>query len=175
MPSFSLDQSQKKQVILRTQYFIELANMYYKIQLSDIDIKFDLKGRTSGMFMVKRREVCIRYNEIIFSAYFEDSLLNTVAHEVAHYVIYSLHGMRRVKPHGAEWQQVMNVFGVKPEVTSCYDISALPLRRQRQHEYSCGCMIHNLSTTRHNKVQRKIAVYKCRKCRQSLRWKQIRS
>ncbi len=70
MKVFSLDQSQKKQVIAQTQYYIELANHLFELDLSMIDIYFDLKGRASGMFVVKYEQTCIRYNEIIFSEYF---------------------------------------------------------------------------------------------------------
>jgi len=170
MLSFSLNQSQKNQVIAKTQFYIELASKLLQLQIANIEIMFDLKGRSSGMFVVKKNKPCIRYNEIIFSHYFNDNLENTVAHEVAHYIVYRVHGMRNVKPHGVEWQQVMVLFDVKPEVTSSYDTSALPLRRQAQHRYCCVCMTHQLSTTRHNKVQNNRAIYKCRKCRQSLRW-----
>jgi len=170
MQSYSLDQSQRNKVIAKTQFYIELANKQLQLQIDSIEIMFDLKGCSSGMFVVKQDRQYIRYNEIIFSHYFDDNLNNTVAHEVAHYVVFCLHGIRKVKPHGIEWKQVMALFEVKPEVTSSYDTSILPLHRQKQHRYSCACMTHQLSTTRHNKVQGKKAVYKCRKCRQSLRW-----
>lgn len=168
MSQFYLNQSQINQVEQQTAHYIELANQQLQLNLSNIPIDFDLKGRTSGMFVVTRDMIRIRYNQIIFSKYFDDTLINTVAHEVAHYVVHSIWGINRVKPHGKEWQQVMAVFGVKPEVTSCYDVSDLPLHRQKQFKYSCGCMIHKLSTTRHNKVQKKKAVYKCRNCLQTL-------
>ncbi len=170
MNNFLLSQSQKQQVIEKTAYYIEQANRQLDLQLTDIFIKFDLKGRASGMFVVKQNEIYIRYNEIIFSQYFDDALINTVTHEVAHYVVHSIWGIKKVKPHGKEWQQIMALFEVKPDVTSDYDISNLPLRRQAQYEYRCDCMSHQLSTTRHNKVQMKKAIYKCRKCMQSLRW-----
>lgn len=168
MKSFTLTPEEKNQVINRTDYYIDLANKQYQLKLASIQIKFDLKGSTSGMFVVRGDQVFIRYNEVIFSQYYDDSLFNTVAHEVAHYVVYKMWGARKVKPHGKEWKQVMTEFGVKPDVKGSYDISALPLHRQAQHDYTCGCMMHQLSTTRHNKVQRKKAVYKCRKCQQSL-------
>jgi len=120
------------------------------------------------MFVVTPELIRIRYNQIIFSRYFEDSLINTVAHEVAHYVVYSVWGIKKVKPHGKEWKKIMALFGVEPDVTSNYDVKDLPLHRQKQFKYTCGCMVHQLSTTRHNKVQKKKAVYKCRKCLQSL-------
>lgn len=168
MSRFLLNHSQIAQVEEQTAYYIALANQHLHLNLSKIKIDFDLKGRTSGMFVVTANLVRIRYNQIIFSQYFEDALVNTVAHEAAHYVVYSIWGIKKVKPHGKEWQQVMALFGVKAEVTSNYDVKDLPLHRQKQFEYSCGCMNHQLSTTRHNKVLKKKAVYKCRKCSQAL-------
>lgn len=170
MLSFTLDQSQKNAVIAQTQHYINLANQQLQLNLSDIPILFNLKGCSSGMFVVKKNNIYIRYNEIIFSQYFKDNLDNTVAHEVAHYVVYGLSGPKKVKPHGIEWKRVMKLFNIKAEVTSSYDISDLPLQRQKQHHYTCGCMSHQLSTTRHNKIQKNTAVYKCRQCRQALRW-----
>ena len=169
MKTFSLTKAQKNQVISQTRYYIDVANQQHDLNLTEIKVKFDLKGRTSGVFMVRNGDTCIRYNEIIFSQYYDDSLVNTVAHEVAHYVVHSIWGRKRVKPHGKEWQQVMTMFDVKPDVTSQYDVSGFPLHRQTQHNYTCGCMTHQLSTTRHNKVQSKKAIYKCKKCLLSLR------
>jgi len=173
MHTFKLSPRQIQQVYDKTDHYIQFANLKLSLQLSDIAVKFDLKGRTSGMFVVKHNEMYIRYNEVIFSRYFEDNLVNTVAHEVAHYVVHGMYGLRKVKPHGQEWKQVMRLFDVKPEVTSQYDVSMLPLHRQKLHNYSCACMTHQLSTTRHNKVQKNRAVYKCRKCLQPLRWKSL--
>ncbi len=161
---FSLSCTQKEQIINRTLHYISLANQRFQLKLQLIDIIFDLKGRSSGMFVVKQGTAYIRYNEIVFSKYFEDAVINTVAHEVAHYVVHALWGSGKVKPHGQEWKQVMAVFGVAADVTSDYDISDLPLKRQMYFSYQCDCMQHQLSTTRHNKVQRKKAIYKCRKC-----------
>lgn len=170
LPQFSLSKTQKEQVIERTNAYIKIACKSLNINLVSIDVRFDLSGKSSGMFVVRQGKAYIRYNEIIFSSYFEDSITHTVAHEVAHYVVYSMHKWNRVKPHGAEWQSVMAMFGVPADVTSKYDISLLPLKQQRRHGYVCDCMSHQLSTTRHNKVQNKKTVYHCKKCMQPLRY-----
>lgn len=167
---FSLSKTQKDQVIDRTNAYIETACASLNLKLASIDVRFDLSGKTSGMFVVRHGKAHIRYNEIIFSRYFEDSIVNTVAHEVAHYVVYSTHKWKRVKPHGVEWKSVMTLFGVPADVTSKYDISLLPLKQQRRHDYMCGCMKHQLSTTRHNKIQNKKTAYHCKKCMQPLRY-----
>jgi len=170
LPQFSLSKTQKEQVIENTNAYIQAACKSLSINLASIDVRFDLSGKSSGMFVVRQGKAHIRYNEIIFSSYFEDSITNTVAHEVAHYVVYSMHKWKRVKPHGAEWKSVMAMFGVPADVTSKYDISLLPLKQQRRHGYVCDCMSHQLSTTRHNKVQNKKTVYHCKKCMQPLRY-----
>ena len=168
---FSLNQAQKNKVIEQTKAYIDIANRELNLNLMSINVRFDLRGKSSGMFVVRQGEVYIRYNEIIFSSYYDDSLINTVAHEVAHYVVYAKSPRRRVKPHGEEWKSVMAIFGVAPEVTSKYDISLLPLRQQQRHEYHCACMTHQLTTTRHNKIHKKRVVYHCKKCLQPLKFR----
>ena len=170
LAQFSLSAEQKEQVIQSTNAYIKMACDSLNLKLATIDVRFDLTGKSSGMFVVRQGKAYIRYNEIIFSSYFEDSIVNTVAHEVAHYVVYVTQRWERVKPHGAQWKAVMSLFGVPPEVTSKYDISLLPLKQQRRHGYRCDCMSHQLSTTRHNKVQNKKTVYHCKKCMQPLKY-----
>jgi len=169
MTDFSLTPHQKQYIVERTIYYTRLANQLMALNLPQIDVYFDLCGRASGMFVARLSEVYIRYNEIVFSRNFEDAAINTVGHEVAHYVVYSICGGRKVKPHGREWKYVMSLFGLEPEVTSSYDVSELPLKQQKRHDYTCGCMTHQLSTTRHNRVQLKKRVYRCRLCQQPLR------
>lgn len=169
MCSFSLDETQKQAVGEQTQHFIEEANRLMDLNLPEISVRFDLKGKSSGMFVVRQHQPFIRYNEMIFSEYYADALINTVAHEVAHYVVFSVWGLKKTKPHGAEWKQVMMMFGLKPEVTSSYEVEHIPLQKQRRFEYACVCMTHQITTTRHNKVQAGRAVYSCRKCREPLK------
>lgn len=165
-----LNEHQLQSVIDTTHRYIDESNRRLDLKLPYIPVRFDLKGKASGMFVVRRGEKFIRYNEIIFSHYLEDSLLNTTAHEVAHYVVYELYGRRRVKPHGREWKQVMHMLGVRPEVTSRYDLSGLPLRQQQQFLYQCQCRLHQLTATRHNRVQAHRAIYHCRSCLKPLKF-----
>lgn len=170
---FSLSPSQQQQVIDNTDFYIEQANQLLDLQLPAIPVKFDLRGKSSGMFVYRHsgryREHWIRYNPVIFSQYFDHALQHTVGHEVAHYVAYAISQGRRIKPHGKEWREIMALFRLPAEVTSRYDISELPLRQQRRHRYACSCREHELTTTRHNKILNGSAVYSCRLCRQPLR------
>jgi SprT protein len=170
---FTLSTSQQQQVIDKTDFYIERANQLLNLQLPAIPVKFDLRGKSSGMFVYRRKgwrsQHWIRYNPIIFSQYFEHALQHTVGHEVAHYIAYAVSRGRKIKPHGKEWCEIMALFDLPAEVTSRYDVSELPLRQQRRHRYGCACREHELSTTRHNKILRGTAIYSCQLCHQPLR------
>ncbi|WP_235898718.1 SprT family zinc-dependent metalloprotease [Parahaliea maris] len=125
---------------------------------------FDLRGRSAGMFRSDGRRSWIRYNPWIFAKYYRENLEDTVPHEVAHYIVHTLYQRRRVAPHGREWRAVMDLLGVAPTVTFDRDLSDIPQRRQRTHPYRCACRDHELSTTRHNRVQRGTGRYLCRYC-----------
>lgn len=169
----SLSPSQQQQVIDKTTFYIDQANQLLDLKLAEIPVRFDLRGKSSGMFVYRRSgrnsEYWIRYNPIIFAHYFDHALQHTVGHEVAHYVAYVLSRGRKIRPHGKEWAEVMALFQLPAEVTSRYDISELPLRQQRRHRYACGCREHQLTTTRHNKILRGAAIYSCQLCHQPLR------
>jgi len=135
-------------------------------------VLFDLKGRSAGMYRVAGHRRVIRYNPYLFAKYPQDNLAVTVPHEVAHYVTDVLFGLRRVRPHGAEWQAVMRAFEADASRTADYDLTGIPVRTQRRFGYRCACFVHQLSTRRHNQVRRGAARYYCRACGEELRYDQ---
>lgn len=159
---------QRAQVQEHTRHYIALAEQLFAKTFSGVDIVFDLSGHTAGMYKVVGRRRCIRYNPWIFSKYFDENLVGTVPHEVAHYAIDQLYGLRRVKPHGGEWQALMAEFGADAGVTFDLDLSGIPRRRQSRHRYVCPCQEHEVSTTRHNRMLRGKAVYHCLNCQGKL-------
>ncbi len=167
---YQLSDLQKQQVIDRTHALIEHLTQQLGISLSPLPVYFDLKGRTCGMYVSTAAARYIRYNEIIFSEYFDDSLHHTTAHEVAHYAVHMSHPRKRLKPHGVEWKAMMHRLGVPAEVSSRYALDDLPLHRQQRHVYHCQCQQHEISSTRHNRVQSGRAVYNCRACLSPLRY-----
>jgi len=147
-----------------TGRFIDLAQELLERRFEPVPIHFDLRGNAAGMFKVNRRERWIRYNPWLFAKYFNENLQGTVPHEVAHYIVHEVYGSRRVKPHGVEWQALMDAFGADPEVTFRLDMEGIPRRRQRSHPYRCPCREHEISTTRHNRVLAGRGEYCCRSC-----------
>ena len=158
-----IGQAQRREVVAMTEHYIGEAETVLECSFERIPVLFDLRGRAAGMFRVHGRERVIRYNPWIFAKYFEENLHDTVAHEVAHYIVHEVFG-HRAKAHGEEWQALMVCFGANPSATFDLDLSDIPQRRQATHPYHCGCQLHEISTTRHNRIRRGKGRYHCRYC-----------
>lgn len=163
-----LTASQQQRVVDRTHACILQAAALYQRQFPFIPIRFDLGGVAAGQFRWQGlwRPCVIRYNPWVFAADFEYHFTDTVAHEVAHYLVHRLHGAH-TRPHGPEWKQVMRTLGVIPKATGHYSLSGVPVRRQQRHSYRCACRTHQLSSTLH-KRQQQGRRYACKLCRAPL-------
>jgi SprT protein len=154
-----LDPRQQDAIRALTDARVAEAGRLFGRAFAPVPVRFDLRGRAAGQFRFRcqggARDCLIRYNPWVFAADLEHHQSDTVAHEVAHYIVHLLHP--RAKPHGREWKELMRRFG------------ATPLRQQRRHTYRCACpgLVHSLSTTRHRRIQRG-AAYLCRGCRTPL-------
>jgi SprT protein len=174
-----LSAEQQQIVIDETISYIKQAIDLFNIRDKAVDIIFDLKGRSAGMYRVKinrglvfsRQQRAIRYNPYIFSKYFDDNFATTIPHEVAHYVTDIIYGLKNIKPHGREWKEVMDAFGANASVTADYDLAGLPLKRQAVFTYQCACREHQLSATRHNKITKRRYQYTCNYCKHPLHQK----
>ena len=164
MPIEPIDAGRQQMVLQATESCLRRAGAICRSDFAPIPVTFDLYGRCAGMYRVRHGQRSIRYNPYLFAKYFQDNLEVTVPHEVAHYVTDVLHGLHRVRPHGAEWRAVMRLLGAEPRAFADYDLSGVPVRRQRRFDYACGCTTHRLTAQRHNKVHRGEACYRCRRC-----------
>lgn len=147
-----------------TRFYLDEAGRIFGRRFRRIPVLFDLSGTTAGMFKLQGKRGVIRFNPWIFAKYFDENLRDTVPHEVAHYVVHEVYGDRRIKPHGPEWQDLMARFGADAGVTFDLDLEGIPRRQQRTHPYRCDCRLHDLSSTRHNRVQRGRGRYQCVVC-----------
>lgn len=60
----------------------------------------------------------------------------------------------------------MIYLGAEPETTHGFDVSDIPVRRQRRFLYRCGCQDHQISSTRHYRLLRNPeAKYVCKRCK----------
>lgn len=159
-----IGQAHRREVIAATGHYVQRAGAIYSRRFREVPVLFDLSGRTAGMFKLVGRRGWIRYNPWIFAKYYAENLSDTVPHEVAHYIVHELYGTRGVKPHGRQWRSVMEHFGADQGVTFNLDLEGIPQRQQRTHPYRCGCRVHDVSSTRHNRVLRGVGCYHCRLC-----------
>ena len=136
----------------------------HRARLPDPVIRFDLRGQAAGQVRWHQPGGCeIRYNLDIARRHQHDFLARTVPHEVAHLLTVACHG--RTSPHGPEWRAMMQYLGVS-NPTRCHDYSVDEdlVRRQRRWRYQCACRGHQLSTTRHKRIQRGTTIYRCSIC-----------
>lgn len=159
-----IGRAQRSEVEQRTEEFIVRAESIFARRFDRVPVLFDLRGRAAGMFKVVGRHRMIRYNPWIFAKYFDENLRDTVPHEVAHYIVHEVYPRRATKPHGQAWKSLMASFGADPGVTFNLNLDGVPQRSQRKHRYYCGCQVHAVSTTRHNRIQARRVRYHCCKC-----------
>jgi SprT protein len=159
-----ITEQQQAQVIAATNRCIGQASAIYGREFKTLPVDFDLSGRCAGMYQVRGAVRRIRFNPWLFAKYFQDSIGDTVTHEVAHYIVDSLYGLKRVKPHGSEWKKVMRDLGAVPRATGNYDLSGIPTRQYQRFAYSCGCRTHQLTIMRHRKIVKRRAKYLCQFC-----------
>lgn len=155
---------QQREVLARTEMFIRQAESIFNRRVARVPVLFDLKGRSAGMFKTLGKQRFIRYNPWIFAKYYEENLRDTVPHEVAHFIVHEVYPKRGTKPHGWQWRELMARFGADAGVTFDRDLDGVPQRSQRSHRYFCGCQVHEVSTTRHNRAQRRRVRYHCLRC-----------
>jgi SprT protein len=141
----------------------------HRARLPDPVIRFDLHGQAAGQMQWRRgARPVLRYNLDIAQHHHEDFLAQTVAHEVAHLITAACHGQTR--PHGSEWRAVMRHLGIaNPQRCHQYAVDETAVRRQRRWAYECNCRGHELSTTRHKRIQTGSSRYHCRQCGAALR------
>jgi SprT protein len=160
----SVNHEQQTQVINETARYIRLAGVLLQRPFAVIPVLFNLKGLAAGMYRVNRQVRCIRYNPYIFARYFDENFATTIPHEVAHYISDQLHGSRHIKPHGAEWRELMQMFGADTSRTALFDLEGLPARVYRRFAYQCDCNTWQLTSRRHNRIILDRVRYHCRRC-----------
>lgn len=131
-------------------------------------VEYDLAGEVAGWAI---GPYLIRINTQLLHDNWEEMLNVTVPHEVAHCVVSQLWGNTttkgfRVRGHGPQWQYIMNLLGLPAK--RCHSMDTTKVRNhKRNYRYACGglfCKPHNLTLTRHNKIQKKGAEYTCTTC-----------
>jgi SprT protein len=140
-----------------------LASQYFAVELPRPKIRFDLRGQSAGQACTREGgNWLIRYNAGLLERHPREFLAQTVAHETAHLVTFSLFGPG-IAPHGREWRTIMALFGAPPQRCHRYNVEGLQTRQLRRYDYRCACSSHRLTSIRHNRI-RSGQTYLCRRC-----------
>lgn len=145
--------------------FLELKRLcidIFQIDISDIKLSINLKGKAAGKYYPSKRE--IHLNRYLLATHPFDMLNKILIHEIAHHIAYLLHG-KKIKPHGTEWKNICKKLGYEPEVY--HNLPVQKSRELRRFKYRCGCSNHLITSIRHNRIQKGIA-YFCKKCKKRL-------
>ena len=164
----TLNSQEEDLVVDEVDRYLDLVAHEFDVRLPRIRVRFDLIGNTVGMYCKQRGERSIRFNSYAFAKYWQESLDDTVPHEVAHYVSDMMFDCRYIKPHGREWQSIMHFFGVEPKTRCHFDLSDIPKRQMKRFAYECSCGNHQLTVIRHKRILSGKRRYFCRACRGEL-------
>jgi SprT protein len=125
------------------------------------EVRLNLRGRAAGQWRVRDGVELLRFNPEAFLLDWNSHFPATIAHEVAHSLVYRRYGAGRVRPHGPEWRDMMATLGFPPTVTHRTPLSG---RRSRVYIYQCKCRAHRLGPRRHYLVTRRGYRYNCTDC-----------
>lgn len=127
-----------------------LAKQKYGIDLSDLIVRYDLKGRTAGWAIGLRT---IRLNTTaIFGdeAHFRDMINDTIGHEVAHILCHRNPSLG--DNHNAGWAAVCRALGGTGKRT--HDMTTIEFARGRTYIYtSTAGKEYGVSERRHKGIQ----------------------
>ena len=156
----------------QVEHYFLLAEQHFKQVFVRPALSLKLAGKTAGMAHITDNR--LRFNEAIYRQQPAAFLAETIPHEVAHLVAYARFGLR-IKPHGKEWQYVMQqVFAVPAKRTHEFVIPSETKRRTRRYEYQCQCdaasRLHYLSAQRQALIARKKYRYRCQQCQAQLQY-----
>jgi SprT protein len=163
-----LSDSERDHIVALVDSLYAKAARHFGCSAEPSPVAFRLRGRAAGQWRLRRGLESLHFNECLFAADPAQHMPETVAHEVAHSVVYRLHG-RGCRPHGREWRAVMKVLGFEPRVT--HRTSAETLARALNHHlYQCGCRSHALGPRQHRDARNGERHYHCRACGERLVW-----
>lgn len=140
-------------------------NDHFKMNMPIPPVFYDVTGTTAGL--AKYHSMSIHLNTKLLLENLEDSIANTVPHEVCHLTTYYKHLLDKrpgmPKPHGAAWKLMMWVAGASARRTHEYDVEEI-ISKKTEFLYKCNCPSgHKISKIKHNKIKAG-AKYKCLKC-----------
>ncbi|WP_392552082.1 SprT family zinc-dependent metalloprotease [Orbus wheelerorum] len=151
-------------VIASLRHYISIANQFFNQVFDEPELIYRKKGSIAGSALLQKWQIQLNLNMLLENK--EQFINEVIPHELAHLIAYKKFGL--VKPHGKEWQGIMEqIFHQDAKRTHNFNLPQ-PLITNR-HQYYCECQSHLLTNIRHQKIQNKCAQYYCKKCATLLR------
>ncbi|GIU25500.1 SprT family zinc-dependent metalloprotease [Shewanella sp. MBTL60-007] len=152
-----------QQMAQQVEHCYQVAESKLAKQFPRPEVAFTLRGKSAGTAHLQLNK--LRFNPKLLQDNQQAFLEDVIPHEICHLLAFQLYG--RVKPHGREWQSLMqSLYGRVPRTTHSFDTRAV---EGKTFEYHCQCGPIKLSIRRHNKVVRGETQYRCRKCGSKLK------
>lgn len=153
--------SSVKLVVEQTvQHFIAMAEKQHGRTFEMPTIEYFNKGRAGGH--AKLHSWTVGFNAGLLEDNLQRYMVRTIPHEVAHLVVYAIHGIIRSANgkriiHGEKFKAQMRAFGC--ETTRCHTMDTSKVRRATRtttkHPVMCACgWTHTVGTIRANKIRR---------------------
>lgn len=149
--------SVQRDVELKIQEGLNIAGEFYGKTFSFPSISYDLRGKTAGTATYQKNH--IRLNATLLMENKEHFMETTVPHELAHLLTYQVFGVPRDRngrhrPHGIEWEGMMQLLGVNPNRTHSYDTTNSVARKNKQFVWKCeNCgTLMSVSNAKHLKM-----------------------
>lgn len=143
---------------------------YVGHELPEVRIRTDLRGNVAGQARIQKCYLTdtvsyeLRINAEALLRYPDDTLNETVPHELAHIVAYEVHG--KVHAHGPEWQRIARHLGASGD--RCHSLKLTPARQTKRYIGTCSCREHKLSAVKRNRILLGTQYYVCRRCRERI-------
>ena len=106
-----------------------LAELHYGREFKRPEVRFDLHNTNGGEAWPGKN--LLRYNLTFLVENEEKFLATTTKHEPAHLIAMALHEGKKIRSHGREWQEVMELFDLAPAkdyIKHSYPITSLDRR-----------------------------------------------
>ncbi|MCL1074644.1 SprT family zinc-dependent metalloprotease [Shewanella dokdonensis] len=152
----------EQQLLQAVEHCYQVAEQHLQRSFPRPEVNFKLRGKAAGTAHLQLNK--LRFHPVLLSENSNTFIREVVPHEVCHLLCHQLYG--KVKPHGAEWKQLMQqLFQLPGNTTHQFDTTSVTPKGKR---YRCACGEVELTLRRHNKIVRGQARYRCRHCGQWL-------
>lgn len=127
-----------------------LIGRYGAPEIKVLKVTWDLRGRSAGIAIRRRRDRQIRLNQQLLEIdEAQAHIIDTALHELAHICVFQIN--HRLPPHGALWKECASYLGAEPG--RCHRLPLKRSRKSREFRYLTVAGEIWLGAVRHRRLQ----------------------